>query len=77
VLREIASQFQNWARNRSQKWGGPILEATEDRRDKFLDPDFRKNEAQPGGCYGERPRARPHPDRHRQQEGESLASAEA
>jgi len=42
VLREIASQFQNWAGNRSQKWGGPILEATEDRRDKFLDPDFRK-----------------------------------
>lgn len=42
VLREIASQFQNWAVNRSQKWGAPILEAPEDRRDKFLDPYFRK-----------------------------------
>jgi hypothetical protein len=42
VLREIASQFQNWLVNRSQKWGAPILEAPEDRRDKFLDPHFRK-----------------------------------
>ncbi len=42
VLRDIASQFQNWVVNRSQKWGAPILEAPEDRRDKFLDPYFRK-----------------------------------
>ena len=42
VLREIASQFQNWVVNRSQKWNAPILEAPEDRRDKFLDPYFRK-----------------------------------
>jgi len=45
VLREIASQFQNWVVNRSQKWGAPILEAPEDRRDKFLDPYFRKAKA--------------------------------
>ena len=42
VLREIASQFQNWVVNRSQKWGAPVLEAPEDRRDKFLDPYFRR-----------------------------------
>ncbi|MBZ5725448.1 MAG: hypothetical protein LAP87_10655 [Acidobacteriia bacterium] len=42
VLREIASQFQNWVVNRSQKGNVPILEAPEDRRDKFLDPYFRK-----------------------------------
>ena len=42
VLRDIAEQFQNWVVNRSQKWGAPILEAPEDRRDKFLDPYFRK-----------------------------------
>jgi hypothetical protein len=42
VLREIAHQFQNWVVNRSQKWGAPILEEPEDRRDKFLDPFFRK-----------------------------------
>jgi hypothetical protein len=42
ILRDIASQFQNWVVNRSQKWGAPILEAPEDRRDKFLDPYFRK-----------------------------------
>ena len=28
--------------NRSQRWGTPILEAPEERRDKFLDPYFRK-----------------------------------
>ena len=28
--------------NRSQKWNAPILEAPEDRRDKFLDPYFRR-----------------------------------
>jgi hypothetical protein len=42
VLHEIADQFHNWVVNRSQKWGAPILEAPEDRRDKFLDPYFRK-----------------------------------
>jgi len=42
VLHEIASQFQNWTVNRSQKWDAPILEAPEDRRDKFVDPYFRK-----------------------------------
>ena len=42
MLREIAGQFQNWVLNRSQKWGAPILEAPENRRDKFLDPYFRK-----------------------------------
>src|SRR5437762_1451678 len=42
VLRDIATQFHNWVVNRSQKWGAPILEAPEDRRDKFLDPYFRK-----------------------------------
>jgi hypothetical protein len=42
VLREIAGQFQNWVINRSQKWGAPILEGPEDRRDKFMDAYFRK-----------------------------------
>jgi hypothetical protein len=42
VLRETASQFQNWVVNRAQKWDAPILEAPDDRRDKFLDPYFRK-----------------------------------
>ncbi len=41
VLHEVATQFQNWVVNRSQKWGAPILETPEDRRDKFLDPYFR------------------------------------
>jgi hypothetical protein len=41
VLREIAQQFQNWVVHRSQKWGAPLLEAPEERRDKCLDPYFR------------------------------------
>ena len=42
VLRDIAGQFQNWVGNRSQKWGVPIVEAPESRRDRFLDPFFQK-----------------------------------
>jgi hypothetical protein len=42
VLRDIAAQFQNWVVNRSQKWGAPILEAPESRRDEFIKPYFRK-----------------------------------
>src|SRR5258708_27021361 len=41
LLRDIAQQFQNWVKNRSQKWGAPILEAPEGRRDDFVDPYFR------------------------------------
>jgi hypothetical protein len=42
VLRDIATQFQNWAVNRSKKWGAPILDAPENRRDEFVKPYFRK-----------------------------------
>lgn len=45
TLTEIADQFQYWLKNRSQKWGAPILEppdgqGDDSRRDKFLDPYF-------------------------------------
>ncbi len=42
VLRDIAGQFQNWVKNRSQNWGIPILEAPQGRRDEFVRPYFRK-----------------------------------
>ena len=42
VLRDIAGQFQNWVQNRSRKWGAPILEAPQGRRDDFVAPYFRK-----------------------------------
>ncbi|MCC7155608.1 MAG: hypothetical protein IT161_13615 [Bryobacterales bacterium] len=45
VLRDIAGQFQHWVVNRSQKWGAPILEAPESRRDEFVKPYFRKAKA--------------------------------
>ena len=41
LLRDIAQQFQNWLKNRSQKWGVPILDAPEGRRDDFVAPYFR------------------------------------
>jgi hypothetical protein len=41
LLRDIAQQFQNCVKNRSQKWGAPILEAPEGRRDDFVDPYFK------------------------------------
>jgi hypothetical protein len=40
-LRDIAEQFQNWVRNRCQKWDVPILHAPEARSDDFLDPYFK------------------------------------
>jgi hypothetical protein len=45
VLTGIADQFQNWVKNRSQKWGAPILDAPAGRRDEFIEPYF--NHAKP------------------------------
>ena len=42
ILRGIAERFQNWVRNRAQKWGAPIVEAPRGRRDEFVDPYFRR-----------------------------------
>ena len=46
TLTQIADQFQCWLKNRSEKWGAPILEprqgdGDESRRDRFLDAYFR------------------------------------
>jgi hypothetical protein len=41
VCRDIAEQFQNWVKNRWQKWGVPILDAPDGRRDDFVDPYFK------------------------------------
>jgi len=40
VLRDIATQFQNWVVNRSKIWNAPILDAPEGRRDDFVLPHF-------------------------------------
>jgi hypothetical protein len=42
LLRDIAQQFHNWAKNRSEKWGAPILDAPAGRRDEFVAPYLRK-----------------------------------
>jgi hypothetical protein len=36
VLRDIAGQFQNWVKNRSERWDAPILEAPQGRRDDLV-----------------------------------------
>ena len=41
-LREIAQQYQNWVKNRSEKWGAPIVDAPAGRRDDFVDSYFRR-----------------------------------
>ena len=41
-LRDIAQQFQNWVKNRAEKWGSPLLEAPAGRRDDFVDPYFKQ-----------------------------------
>ena len=46
TLREIVHQFETWVKNRSDKWGAPILEPPkgdkdESRRSKFVEPYFR------------------------------------
>src|SRR6201994_1215805 len=41
-LRDIAQQFQNWLKNRCEKWGVPVLDAPEGRRDDFVDPYFKR-----------------------------------
>ena len=47
TLTDIADQFQYWVKNRSEKWGAPILEppageGDERRRDRLLDAYFQK-----------------------------------
>ena len=41
-LRDIAQQFQNWLKNRCEKWKAPILDAPAGRRDDFVDPYFKR-----------------------------------
>lgn len=41
VLRDIATQFQNWVVNRSKIWNAPILDAPDGRRDDFVLPYFK------------------------------------
>ena len=45
TLTDIADQYQDWLKNRSEKWGAPILQPPDGtgddrRRDKVLEPYF-------------------------------------
>ena len=50
VLRDISTQFHNWAKNRSQKWNIPILDAPDGRRDEFVEPYFKRAKADAVVC---------------------------
>ena len=45
LLRDIADQFRDWIVQHARKWGVPILDAPEGRRDDFVDPYFRRAKA--------------------------------
>ncbi len=42
ALRDIATQFHHWVKNRAQTWGAPLLDAPPGRRDEFVEPYFRR-----------------------------------
>jgi hypothetical protein len=42
LLRDIATQYQRWVVAHAKTWGTPIVEAPAGRRDKFVDPYFRR-----------------------------------
>ncbi|MGH9671378.1 MAG: hypothetical protein ACRD3A_14845 [Terriglobales bacterium] len=42
ALRDIATQFQNWVKNRAHTWGVPLLDAPPGRRDEFVAPYFKR-----------------------------------
>jgi len=45
VLRDIATQYHRWVEAHAKTWGAPIVEAPTSRRDKFVDPYFRRPNA--------------------------------
>lgn len=45
LLTDIADQFRDWIMEHARKWGVPILDAPEGRRDDFVDPYFRRAQA--------------------------------
>ena len=45
VLGDIATQYQRWVTTRAAQWGVPLVDAPpEQRRDRFVDPYFRRAE---------------------------------
>src|SRR5437867_11559700 len=43
VLRDIATQYQHWVTARAAQWDVPVVHApAEQRRDRFVDPYFRR-----------------------------------
>jgi hypothetical protein len=72
-LRDIAQQFQNWLKNRCEKWGVPVLDAPEGRRDDFVDPYFRQAKTDEVVVILKAREPAPNDDCHRRRR--SLASA--
>src|ERR1700728_1192035 len=75
VLRGIADQFHNWVKNRSEKWGAPVLDAPQGRRDEFVEPYCREGQGRPVGGHPKGTRTSPHSHCNREQKRQSLAPA--
>ena len=45
MLGEVAEQYKNRVTNRSQKWGVPVLEPPDARRDNFMGAYFKQAKA--------------------------------
>ena len=74
VLRDIATQFHNWVKNRSQRWDVPILDAPVGRRDEFVDPYFKRAKTDAVVCIVKCREPARILTAHRQEAGEPLAS---
>jgi len=75
VLRDIAQQFQNWVKNRSEKWNAPILRSSGRSTRRICRTLLSPCPTRPSRRYSEGTRTSPHSHRHRQQKGQSLAFA--
>ena len=42
ALRDIATQFHHWVKNRAHAWAAPLLDAPPGRRDEFVTPYFKR-----------------------------------
>ena len=45
VLRDIANQYERWVNARASQWQAPIVDAPAGRRDEFVEPYFRRAQA--------------------------------
>jgi hypothetical protein len=75
VLRNIAGQFQNWVKNRSESWGAPHSGSSPRTARRLRRALLSKSKTRPSRRYPESAGTGAYPDCHRKQEAQSLAPA--